>query len=134
MEPAQMLQNVNEDARFFVLIIASAILVALVFILTVFILNRHLKHRKEIRLEGIQSGNIDPMLTNTSGFDYFRRGIILIFVGINFALILAFEHPGPLLFLPLTIGLAYLTIFFINKTGMLDLFPGNGKKESESKE
>jgi len=109
---------------------ASFIMATLIILIIAFFVNKFFKYRHEIKIARIQSGNLDPMQTQAGAFLIFRRGIIFLLLGINLAF-LPFSHgPVPLAFLPFTLGLAYLMIYFIHIRGVLKLFPENGKKQA----
>ncbi len=105
--------------------------IASLFILTLlaFFFNKFFKRRHEVRVARIQSGNLDPMTTQAGAFVMFRRGIILIIIGLNLSLTLLVDGPEPLLFLPFSLGLAYFAIYFIHVNGLVKLFPENGEKK-----
>jgi len=73
------------------------------------------------------------MQTLAGAFLVFRRGFVLACLGLNVGAVAIVNHPFPLAFLPFTLGLAYLIIYFIHVKGVLKLFPENGKKQTAAK-
>jgi hypothetical protein len=112
---------------------ASFIMATLIILILAFFVNKFFKYRHEIKIARIQSGNLDPMQTQAGAFLIFRRGIILVCLGINVALAPIADHPAPLAFLPFSLGVAYLIIYVIHVRGILKLFPENGKKPALEK-
>lgn len=119
----------------FHIISAVAIWLTALFILGMlaFFLSRLLKHRHELKIARIESGKLDPLKTEIAAFLFFRRGIILIFIGLNFGLCYILGHPGPIGLLPLFLGFAYITIYFIHAKGIVKLFPENGSGAKSEK-
>ncbi len=111
-------------------VIFGVLFLILIIILIAIFLNKLLKYRHELKIARIQSSNLDPMQTRSGSFLILRRGIILVFIGLNLVFIPLFNSPTPLLFIPLTLGLAYLAIYFIHRAGILELFPENGNRKS----
>jgi ABC-type phosphate transport system permease subunit len=103
----------------------AAILIVLII---AFFINKFFKYRHEIKIARIQSGNLDPMQTQAGAFLILRRGLVIMFCGINIGFSASLDSPVPLAFLPFTLGLAYIIIYFIHIRGILKLFPENGKK------
>lgn len=113
--------------------IMAFIAAILIILIVAFFVNKFFKYRHEIKIARIQSGNLDPMQTQAGAFLVFRRGIVLICLGITAGVAAIAENPMPLAFLPFTLGLAYLAIYFIHVNGVLKLFPENGKKQAVAK-
>jgi hypothetical protein len=115
---------------------ASAVflLAITLLLLLAFFVHGFFKRRHEVRLARIQSGNLDPIQTSVGAFLFFRRGLILIFIGIDLAICAVAEHPAPLVLMPFFIGLAYILIYILHASGKLSLFPANGGALKERKE
>jgi hypothetical protein len=105
----------------------------LIILIIAFFVNKFFKYRHETKIARIQSGNLDPMQTQVGAFLVFRRGIVLACLGLNVGAVTIVNHPFPLAFLPFTLGMAYLLIYFIHVKGVLRLFPENGKKQAVAK-
>jgi len=114
---------------------AAVFLLAMTLLLLLaFFMHGFFKRRHELRLARIESGNLDPIQTSMGAFLFFRRGLILIFMGIDLGICAAVEHPAPLVLMPFFIGLAYLLIYILHASGKLSLFPTNNSALKERKE
>lgn len=123
-----------EPKIFYAFAATGAFIAAILVILIIaFFVNKFFKYRHEIKIARIQSGNLDPMQTLAGAFLVFRRGIVLVCLGVNVSAVAIVNHPFPLAFLPFTLGMAYLIIYFIHVKGVLKLFPENGKKQATTK-
>lgn len=123
-----------EPKVFYAFVAIMGFIAAILIILTIaFFIHKFFKYRHEIKIARIQSGNLDPMQTQAGAFLVFRRGIVLTGLGLNAGIAAIAEQPILLAFWPLSLGLAYLAIYFIHVNGVLKLFPENGKKQAVAK-
>jgi len=105
------------------------LLLTTILIITSFLRNIF-NHRNELKVARIQSGNVDPMLTQTTIFILLRRGIILTYIGLIFFIgYLVQDVTVIIMCFPLALGLAYLTIFGLHYSGLLKMVPDDGTAE-----